>query len=130
MTITATLTQSNVVLQRAYGTHLDDAATPALKVVTVGFQPAKVTILNETDRISYEWYSDMANGTALKTVAAGTRTLDTTDVSISVAQTPAQQTPPYTATGYKPVIEKGTFNVTFAAAILLQNKQYTFVIEG
>jgi len=32
--------------------------------------PAVCLLLNATDRIQYEWYKGMANGTTLKTVAA------------------------------------------------------------
>jgi hypothetical protein len=128
MTITATLTQSNVALNQAFGSHFDDAASPAAKVVTVGFKPSYVQIVNETDQITFEKYVEQAVANTIKTVAAGTRTLDAT-TAITITDTAAQQTPPYTASGYKPVIEKGTFVVTFAATILLQNKQYRFVIR-
>ena len=121
MTITATLKQSNVVLNDASGRHLDDAATPALKAITIGFLPRKVRWVNLTDRIEWEWMTGQANGPTLKTVAAGTRTLDTVDVAISVASAD---------TGAAPVTVKGTYVVTIAAAVILQNKQYAFEIAG
>lgn len=129
MTITSLPVQSNVMLERTYGTYLDTVGGAA-GVIPVGFLPSYIRVVNEVTFTQYEWYSDFPNGTTIKTVAAGTRTLDTADVAISVAQTPAQQTPPYTAAGYKPVIEKGTFNVTFGAAIVLANDKLTYSIEG
>jgi hypothetical protein len=119
MTITATLIQSNVALNVAYGQHLDDAGTPALKAITIGFLPRKVVWKNLTDRTQYEWTTGNANGTTLKTVAAGTVTLDTADVAISVASA---------KTGTAPVQEKGTYIVTIAAAVILQNKANSFEI--
>lgn len=121
MAITATLSQSNFALNAAFGRHLDDAGTPALKTLTVGFLPRKVRWVNLTDRIEWEWMTGQANGTTLKTVAAGTRTLDTGDAAISVASAD---------TGVAPVTVKGTYDVTIAAAVILQSKQYAFEIYG
>lgn len=128
MTITATLVAANVVPNFVQGTHLDDAATPALKTVTVGFLPRKIRWVNLTDRTQYEWVTGNANGTTLKTVAAGTVTLDTADVAISVANDTAQSS--YITSAYKPVLEKGTYVVTIAAAAILQNKVNSFEITG
>ena len=121
MAITATLIQTGPVMQYVTGTHLDTAATPALKTLSVGFLPKKVRWVNSTDRIEHEWVTGNANGTTLKTAAAGTRTLDTADVAISVAST---------VTGLAPVQEKGTAVVTIAAAVILQNKANYFEIFG
>ena len=46
--------------------------------VACGFQPRYIKWTNLTDRISVEWYEGMGSSACLKTVAAGTRTLDTT----------------------------------------------------
>ena len=119
MAITATLVQSNVVLNVSQGTHLDDAVSPAAKTISVGFLPRKVRWVNATDRIEYEWVTGNANGTTLKTVAAGTRTLDTADVAISVASV---------KTGTAPVESKATFLVTIGAAAILQSKVNYFEI--
>src|SRR3981189_473838 len=101
MTITSLPVQSNVMLERTYGTYLDTVGGAAA-VITVGFLPSYIKLVNEdaAGLTQYEWFSDFPNGTTIKTVAAGTRTLNPADVAISVAQTPAQQTPPYTAAGY------------------------------
>lgn len=109
MAITATQTMHPAsVNNRAQGRHLDDAGTPALKTITLGFTPRYVLWLNETDRVSHEWFEGMADGTTLKTAANGTRTLDTADVGIDV--------------------DDGT--VTIAAAIILQNKENSWVAVG
>lgn len=128
MTITATQYQSNVALECSYGAHLDDAGSPAAKAITVGFLPRKVRWINATDRITWEWQYGMANGTTLKQAANGDRTLDTGDAAISVAQDTAQSS--YITSAYKPVLEKGTYVVTIAAAVITQNKQNYFEILG
>ncbi len=46
--------------------------------IACGFQPKYVCWLNLTDRIQIEWYEGMTSSQVLLTVAAGTRTLDTT----------------------------------------------------
>lgn len=52
--------------------------------VDLGFVPKYVQFLNATDRIGYEKYAGMTAATqTLKTVAAGTRTLDTADAAIA-----------------------------------------------
>jgi len=50
--------------------------------VNLGFNPRYVSIINVTDQITYEWYMGMAATQTLKTVAAGTRTLDTTSAIV------------------------------------------------
>lgn len=47
-------------------------------VVPVGFTPKYVCWENVTDRIKGEWYEGMAAESCIKTVAAGTRTLEVT----------------------------------------------------
>ena len=92
------------VSRNASGSYLDDAATPAAATINIGYAPRYFAWINVTDRITYEWFKGNANGTTLKTVAAGTRTLDTADVAISV-------------TGGM---------VTIGAAAILQSKQYRY----
>ena len=102
MAITATQKNSGVTERNVSGAYLDSAASPAAATLTPGFVPRYVAWHNVTDRISYEWFDGAAGGTTLKTVAAGTRTLDTADVAITVNT-------------------DGT--VTIGAAAILQNKQ-------
>lgn len=94
----------------AVGRFLDDAATPVAAVLVVGFVPRFVQWINLTDRITVEWYEGMAADSALKTVAAGTRTLVTSNgITVSTADLTFGQ-------------------VTVAAAEVLQNKQYSWKI--
>lgn len=92
---------------RAYNRRfLDDAAVPAAATFYPGFRPTYVQLVNLTDRITYEWYEGMAEGDYVKTVAAGTRTLETDDVMVVEDDA-----------GSRP-------SIALAASILLQNKQY------
>jgi hypothetical protein len=109
MTITATQKNSTDVDHSAVGSHFDDAASPALFTAVLGFVPKYIRFTNVTDRIQWEWFDGSASGTTLKTVAAGTRTLDTADVAI------------VTSTA-------GRFTVP--AALILQNKQYRWEARG
>lgn len=100
--------QEASITNYATGSYLDDAGSPAAATITLGFTPRYVAWNNVTDRISYEWFDGAAAGTTLKTVANGTRTLDTADVAISVSG--------------------GT--VTIGAAAILQNKQNRWIARG
>ena len=78
-----TLTQvsPNGVVNHAAGTVVFDAtAITATDYVQIncGFQPTSVRWHNLTDRISGEFVAGMAANSCLKTVAAGTRTLEVT----------------------------------------------------
>ena len=127
MAITATQSQSNVQLNQSFGSHIDTASTPALKTITVGFNPRYVKYVDATNRIQWEWYSGMANGTTVKTVAAGTVTLDTGNAAISVDS--AVVTSTYADTGkVSPVSLKGDWIITIAAAAITQNAQGYFEI--
>lgn len=53
-------------------------------VVPLGFTPKYIAWENVTDRIKIEWYEGMAANTSIKTVAAGTRTLETTNGGFTV----------------------------------------------
>lgn len=53
-------------------------------LVNLGFTPKYVAWENVTDRIKVEWYEGMAANTCIKTVAAGTRTLETTNGGITI----------------------------------------------
>lgn len=54
--------------------------------ITVGFKPRRVRFVNLTDRIEVEWFEGMTADTCLKTAAAGTRTLETTNKGITVGE--------------------------------------------
>lgn len=55
------------------------ATNAALEIRTPGFTPRKVKVTNATSLASVEWTQSMANASAWKQVAAGTRTLETSD---------------------------------------------------
>lgn len=72
---------------RAQGKNTTDStsltATEYIRVTT-GFKPRYVRWENATDRIMIEWFEGMADNTCIKTAAAGTRTLETTNGGITV----------------------------------------------
>ena len=75
MTITANQTLAHE-LHIANGSYFDDAASPAVPSINLGFTPRFVRVENQTDRILLEWYEGMTADHAIKTVA-GTRTAET-----------------------------------------------------
>ncbi|MFM7013261.1 MAG: hypothetical protein ACKO0Z_28680 [Betaproteobacteria bacterium] len=76
-----TNTQSNAmsVANHAVGMIVTDAGAAADTTIQLGFVPRVVRFHNITDRISDEWYEGMSAYNAIHTVAAGTRTLETTN---------------------------------------------------
>ena len=73
--------QSNAmsVVNHAVGKVVTDGGAAAATTFTLGFKPRVVRFHNLTDRISDEWFEGMASASSLHTVAAGTRTLETTN---------------------------------------------------
>lgn len=53
-------------------------------VQNVGFTPRYVQWCNVTSRIQIEWFAGMAADTCIKTAANGTRTIETTNLGITV----------------------------------------------
>jgi hypothetical protein len=51
---------------------------------TTGFKPRYVRFENLTDRIAVEWWEGMAADTCIKTAAAGTKTIETTNKGVTV----------------------------------------------
>lgn len=76
---TNTTSQENSVSNIAVGKVVTDAGAAAITTFLTGFKPRYIRFVNITDRIEYEWYDGMTEPGALKTVAAGTRTLETTE---------------------------------------------------
>jgi hypothetical protein len=76
---TNTQANSGGVLNHATGYVVSDGGAAAATTFTVGFTPRIVRFHNVTDRISDEWLTGMASASAIHTVAAGTRTLETTN---------------------------------------------------
>jgi hypothetical protein len=52
--------------------------------IETGFKPRYVRWVNLTDRVEVEWFEGMDANTCLKTVAAGTRTLETSNGGVTV----------------------------------------------
>lgn len=73
-----TNTQSNAggVVNYAQGQVVTDAGAAADTPITVGFVPRYIKWVDRTNRIMLEWWEGMAVNSAIRTVAAGTRTLD------------------------------------------------------
>jgi 3D (Asp-Asp-Asp) domain-containing protein len=80
-----TSTQSNHHVRNvAVGRYLNDGTAAAFKITT-GFQPRYVKVMNVAATASMmEWSEGMAAASSIKTVAAGTRTVPTTN-GITVA---------------------------------------------
>lgn len=92
MAINTTYTQNNASQKEAAPafaagriTFGADSITAADYVVQVlGFTPRYIKVENVTDRISTEWYEGMAADTCIKTAAAGTKTIETTNKGLTV----------------------------------------------
>ena len=78
MAITKTHTNDAGPVQRAVGRHLNSSAEAAFTVVC-GFKPRYVRVVNLTDKIEGEWFEGMTADYMLRTVAAGTRTHQTSN---------------------------------------------------
>lgn len=86
MAITATQTNGVDRVQSATGRHFDDAGTTAAAIV-VGFMPRLIVVEDETLRTNLTWREGMTSDYAVKTVAAGTRTLETSGgITINTAE--------------------------------------------
>lgn len=84
---TATGTQAADAPQQANGkvVYPATAITAAdYSVFEVGFTPRYIDWTNITSRIKVEWFEGMTADTCVKTAAAGTRTLETTNLGITV----------------------------------------------
>lgn len=92
MAVNSTYTQ-NKASQAADAPHMAsgritfgaDAITAGDYVVqALGFTPRYIRVENVTDRIAVEWFEGMADDTCVKTAAAGTKTLETTNKGLTV----------------------------------------------
>jgi len=90
-------------------------------LVNLGFTPKYVAWENVTDRIKVEWYEGMAANTCIKTVAAGTRTLETSNGGITVCDSDGVAKPDGKAFS---VLQ----NATLAA--ILASKTCTWMAQG
>ena len=108
MAITKSQTQDAGVVQRAVGRYIT-TTTPVATVITCGFTPRYVRVINVDDRIEMEWFEGMTAGYAIRTVAAGTRTLLTT-LGITVAE--------------------GGFTIGLETSVLVVDKQVSWIAFG
>ncbi len=108
MAITETINPPLNLTRMAVITHID-TGTVAAREFLVGFRPRYVRVMNETDRISEEWFEGMADAEGLLQIANGTRTLITSN-----GITPS-------ATGF-------TFGLD--TTIYITNKQYSILVLG
>lgn len=137
MAITSALRLSPTHQNRAIGS-FKDTGTVKKSVVKLGFVPRHVKLIDATNRISYEWYEGMAADSAIKQVAAGTTTLETSNgITVGALNTGAVDT----WTVYEPTMGSKTdmsrlnlvneviigFNAP--AAILTSNSQFYFIAE-
>ena len=78
MAITQTQSAVGGVVNVSLGRYLD-TGTVAAFTIECGFKPRYVLVCNVTSRDQMEFYEGMADDSGIKTVAAGTRTLDVAD---------------------------------------------------
>lgn len=62
---------------RATHGYLSGTYTAADTIVSIGFNPGYIKVVNATTRLMLEWHEGLAASNYIKTVAAGTRTLET-----------------------------------------------------
>lgn len=78
MTLATTQSNSASVTNTAMGRR-SGTRTAADFTITLGFDPRYFVIENLTDRVKCEWFDGMNQGDYIKTIANGTRTLETGD---------------------------------------------------
>jgi hypothetical protein len=92
-------------------------------VVSLGFTPKYFAWENVTDRIKGEWYEGMAANSCIKTVAAGTRTLEVTGGNGGITVCDSDGTA--NANGrYVAVLQNATL------ALILASKTCTWMAHG
>lgn len=77
MAVTSTQDNGDGIPRMAVGGYITSDTAAAFDI-TCGFTPRWVRVVNETSGDMYEWYDGMASAEAIKTVAAGTRSIITT----------------------------------------------------
>lgn len=84
-------------------------------VQQLGFVPKYIKLINVTDRIIVEWFEGMAQDTCIKTAAAGTVTLETTNKGLSVCRADGTQD---TSGRYFQVSQNATLAVIAASKVI------------
>ncbi len=116
---TNTATHSAGQVNETVRTLVSTAATAEDTTFGNGFVPRYVCIVNLTDRITHEWYEGMTADSALRTVAAGTRTLETSDTIKVYATNAAAQ-----AAG------KQLGDVVIDATVLVASKSFRLITRA
>lgn len=74
---TNTVTQAESICNIAVGQVVTDGGGSGADITfPIGFLPRVVRFVDRTNRIMLEWFEGMAANSAIRTIAAGTRTLD------------------------------------------------------
>ena len=81
----------------------------------VGFTPRYIRVWNVTDRVSIEWFEGMAANTALKTAAAGTQTLETSNGGITICDSDGTAN---TSGRYFKILQNSSLAVVLASKVL------------
>ena len=105
---TSAVSNSMGVVNEAINVFATDAVAAVDTTFNFGFRPRKLEFINLTDRLTHEVFDGMTSGYMLKTIAAGTRTLE-------VAGGPV-------------INADGT--VTVPAALMVASKSFVFVARG
>ena len=108
MAITETINPPHTLLRMATITHID-TGTVAAREFVLGFKPRYVKVVNETDRITEEWFEGMAAAEGILRIANGTATLITSN-GITVS-------------------DRG-FTLGLDTTIYISSKQYSILVLG
>lgn len=87
MTLLSTQVNADGVVRKASGSRTGTRVAADFTIF-LGFIPTYVKVVNITDRVQSEWFAGMNQGDSLKTIANGTRSLETSDgLIVGVAET-------------------------------------------
>lgn len=75
------LAQSGGVMNMASGVYTGDGSGAI--TVPIGFSPREVEVIDVTDATKWEWFDSLPATNTLKTVTAGTQTIDTGSLIVS-----------------------------------------------
>jgi hypothetical protein len=81
MAITESQSDAVEITRIATGAYLDDAATPGAPVLSLGFTPKYVKMINETTLVVQEWFGGMGDADAFQTADTGAGTTDLSKIT-------------------------------------------------
>ena len=124
MSTNTTISQADSVVRKAYGSVAAGTTADSYINIPVGFVPKRVKVQGIVNLLSYEWQDGMNQGDYFKTLANGTRSLETDD-KLLVGASNDQGT---TAAALAP---EGTFNVLkVAGGVLDDGDGFIWEAEG